>query len=309
MAESTKSAYRSQLNAFLRFCLHFALTPVPVEQGTLKCYVAFLARSLNPSSIPGYLNVVRLLHLNAGLVNPLKDNFEIVMLRRGITRKLGRPPLQKLPITIVILRKMYGVLDMSIPTDLAFWTACLIGFYGLFRKSTLLPISSSSVSPAHLIRDDVHSLTKTSCLLRVRHTKTIQFGQRVILMPFVSCVDETLCPVTNLIKLLGKFVLPKHVSLFACIENGRCKILTHSVFVKKLKSLLESLGYMSKSYSGHSFRRGGCTFCFKAGLSLCVIKIRGDWKSQAFERYLFVPASAIYDSAVPLAEYSQPLSE
>ena len=98
--------------------------------------------------------------------------------------------------------------------------------------------------------------------------------------------------------------MPKHLSLFACIECGKRKVLTHNVFVKRLKSLLESLGYLSKNYSGHSFRRGGCTFCFEAGLSLTEIKIRGDWKSQAFERYLFVPASAIYDSAVRLAEFS-----
>ena len=109
---------------------------------------------------------------------------------------------------------------------------------------------------------------------------------------------------TSLIKLLGKNVLSKNLSLFACIEFGKQKILTHSVFVKRLKLLLESLGYLSKNYSGHSFRRGGCTFCFEAGLSLTEIKIRGDWKSQAFERYLFVPASAIYHSAVRLADYS-----
>jgi hypothetical protein len=84
LAETTKSAYRSQLNAFLRFCLHFALTPVPSQQETLRCYVAFLARSLNPSSIPGYLNVVRLLHLNAGLVNPLKDNLELLCSGEGL---------------------------------------------------------------------------------------------------------------------------------------------------------------------------------------------------------------------------------
>ena len=95
LAESTKCTYRSQLNAFLRFCLFFASDPVPVSQQTLKCYVAFLARSLNPSSIPGYLNVVRILHLNAGLENPLKDNWELGMGRRGIARKLGLPPLQK----------------------------------------------------------------------------------------------------------------------------------------------------------------------------------------------------------------------
>ena len=110
LAESTKSTYRSQLNSFLRFCLYFGRISLPADQITLKGYVAFLARSLNPSSIGGYLNVVRILHVNAGLPNPLKDNWEVSMIKRGVTRKLGRPPVQKLPITCDVLLKLYDVL-------------------------------------------------------------------------------------------------------------------------------------------------------------------------------------------------------
>ena len=54
---------------------------MPASQDTLKCYdVAFLAKSLNPSSLAGYLNVVRIMHVNAGYPNPLKDYFEIAMI-------------------------------------------------------------------------------------------------------------------------------------------------------------------------------------------------------------------------------------
>ena len=113
LAESTKTTYRSQLNAFLRFCLFYDQVPLPASQDTLKCYVVFLARSLNPSSLPGYLNVVRIMHVNAGYDNPLKDNFEITMIRRGITRPLGRPQVQKLPFTLDILRAIFALLDMS----------------------------------------------------------------------------------------------------------------------------------------------------------------------------------------------------
>jgi hypothetical protein len=88
-AESTKTTYRSQLNAYIRFCLYFDRVVCPADQETLKCYVAFLSRSLNPSSLPGYLNIVRILHVNSGFVNPFKDNFEINMIKKGISRKLG----------------------------------------------------------------------------------------------------------------------------------------------------------------------------------------------------------------------------
>ena len=66
-ALSTQITYKSQLRSFLNFCIDFDCVPVPASQETLICYVAHLARRLLPSSIPNYLNVVRLLHLEAGL--------------------------------------------------------------------------------------------------------------------------------------------------------------------------------------------------------------------------------------------------
>jgi hypothetical protein len=172
LAESTKSTYRSQLNAFLRFCLYFGRPFLPSDQITLKCYVAFLARSLNPSSIGGYLNVIRILHVNAGLPNPLKDNWEVTMIRRGVTRKLGRPPVQKMPITFEILLSLYDVLYLKRASDLAFWPAALVCFYGLLRKNTLLPYSAVSSAPSFLVRSDVENMSSHSFLLRIRHTKT-----------------------------------------------------------------------------------------------------------------------------------------
>jgi hypothetical protein len=129
LAESTKTTYRCQLNAFLRFCLYFERPFLPVDQITLKCYVAYLARSLNPSSIGGYINVIRIFHVNAGLPNPLKENWEIAMVRRGVTRKLGRPPVQKLPITCEILTLLYDLMDLKKASDLAFWAAVLVCFF------------------------------------------------------------------------------------------------------------------------------------------------------------------------------------
>ena len=90
-AMSTKATYRSFLNAYLHYCKYFGRTPVPADQLTLVSYVAFLARSLNPNSVAGYLNVICVLHLSVGLSNPLEDNWEITMLRRAFARIKGTP--------------------------------------------------------------------------------------------------------------------------------------------------------------------------------------------------------------------------
>jgi hypothetical protein len=280
-AESSKGTYRCQLNAFLRFGIYFGRCHLPASDLTLKCYVAYLARSLNPSSIARYLNVIHIRHLHAGLPNPLKDNWELAMIRRGIARKLGRPPVQKF-----------------------FWSACLVCFFGLLRRGMLLPFSVRNSTPVCLIRGDVVNLNLVSFQLCIRHSKTIQFGQRLLTIPFVACADSRICPVAFLIRHLSGSQLQKGVPLFSYLDKGGLCCLTHSVFVSKLKGLLEELGYPSKNYRGHSFRQGCCTMCYQAGLSLPEIKLRGAWKSQAFERYLFIPAESISNSACMIAKFA-----
>ena len=106
-ADATKKTYRSHLSSYLKFCQKFKQIPIPASQETLVGYVVYLARRLLPSSIPGYLNIIRLIHVDAGLTNPLEGNMELKLLKRGISRQKGVPPRQKLPITVQILVKIF----------------------------------------------------------------------------------------------------------------------------------------------------------------------------------------------------------
>ena len=134
-AKSTQAAYKTNLKTYLRLCCYYSCVPVPASQETLSCYVAFLARSLSPSSITSYLNIIRILHLDAGLVNPLEHNWELQMVRRGVAQLKGVPVKQKLPITLVLLRDFFPFLDhYSSSFDKSFWAAALIAFFGFFRK-------------------------------------------------------------------------------------------------------------------------------------------------------------------------------
>lgn len=303
-AESTKITYKSQLNCFLRFCLFYKRVIVPTDLDTLRAYIAFLARSLYPSSIPGYMNVIRLIHLDAGFPNPLLKNFEIEMISRGIRRSLGKPPVQKLPISIKMLIDIFSLLNMDVGADRAFWAASLVAFFGMLRKSTLLPMSVSDHTDHFLLRSDIVSLSLNYFMLRVRHSKTIQYGQRVLMLPFVSCANTVVCPVTSMLNLLGRNKFPPGTPLFSYQNQRGIEFWTHKSFVLRLKVLLGKIGLDPASYSGHSFRRGGCTFSYRAGLDLTSIKLRGDWKSNSFERYLHVPAVMILQNAIALSEYA-----
>ena len=266
LAKSTQSAYRSHLRAYLRFCVFFGCVPVPADNDTLCCYVAFLARSLSSSSISSYMNIIRILHLDAGLPNPIENNWEVMMIKRGVSRVKGVPPKQKMPITLEILRDFFVHLDhVFSPFDKSFWAACLVAFYGFFRKSTILPVSATS--PPGICRLDVINFSFSSFEIVVKHSKTIQFGQRTHTLPFAACADPRLCPVRALWSHLSTSPTPSSHHLFAYRAHGRIHLLTHSVFVKKLKELIVVSGRSPSEYSAHSFRRGGVLLRF---LSTCL---------------------------------------
>ena len=301
-AKTTQATYRTHLRTYFRFCCFFGCTPVPAERDTVCCYTAFLARSLSPSSIGGYLNIIRVLHLDAGLPNPLENNWEVTLIRRGIARQLGTPPKQKLPITLAILRSIFPLLDFSSTFEISFWAACLIAFFGFFRKSTILPVSHTSVGG--ILRGDVINFNGISFELVVRHTKTIQFGQRILVLPFHRCADSRLCPVRALWSHLTSSSLSSDQHIFSYVIRGSVRLLTHPLFVNKLKSLIVAIGKNPRDYSAHSFRRGGSTYAFSLNMPLMYVKSRGDWKSNCVERYIEIDKNLAMNAAVLLAEGS-----
>jgi integrase len=63
--------------------------------------------------------------------------------------------------------------------------------------------------------------------------------------------------------------------------------LTKVFFVRKFRELLARAQVPNAAlYTGHSFRRGGATYAFRIGISGEVIQLMGDWKSDAYKRYI-----------------------
>ena len=86
-AKSTQAAYSTMRDSYLRFCIYFGKIPVPSRKDTILSYLVFLSRSLSASSIPLYMNVVRIMHVEMGFDNPLA-NWEYSMVIKGIQRQL-----------------------------------------------------------------------------------------------------------------------------------------------------------------------------------------------------------------------------
>ena len=69
-------------------------------------------------------------------------------------------------------------------------------------------------------------------------------------------------------------------------EHHAVVSLTAPLFVALTKRLADAVGLPAKDISGHSFRRGGATCAFRAGMPGEMMKFIGDWKSMCYLAYI-----------------------
>jgi len=259
-------------------------------------YVAYLSRSLLPQSIAPYLNFVGLIHKEVGLPNPLLGNWTLNTVGSGLRRLRGTPPRPRLPITIDILKGLRACLNLGNSRHASFWAICLTSFFGLFRKFRLLPVSTRTFDASKQFTRSDFSHTSSGYVITVRWSKTIQMGQRTLLIPLVPFPGSELCPVSainNAFAFTGPHLQDHHKSqVFCYVSSSRTiKIFTYKMFMEYMKIFLSRLGVDHAQYGTHSFRRGGASFALNAGVSLDTISIMGDWKSDVMFLYLLMPLS------------------
>lgn len=307
-ATSTRRTYSTHRDTYLQFCCYMNLPSVPATTNGICLYAAFLARSLKFSSIKQYLSIIGLLHKEFGLPNPLIANWHLSSLLTGIKRVLGNAPLQKLPITLDILRGIYGLLNLNCSVDASFWAICLVAFFGMFRKSHLLSTSSGSFDPNRQFTKADFRFFPWGVLVRVRWSKTIQFREKEVFVPLPRVPGSPFCPVTAISRAFA-FTPGASDSSQAFLwlrPSLVVQCFTYSLFMSKLRSCLGRCGLQGMDFGSHSFRRGGASFAFLSGLPVELIKILGDWKSNAVLLYLTVPldirvqATSIISKHIPL---------
>lgn len=286
-AESTKRNYRTQLDSYYTFCRKINVRPVPATSQNLCRYVVQLSERLCFNSIRQYLSVVKLLHAENQLPDPL-DDFKLKSVLQGLKRELGAKVNKKLPITPKILRDMLSCLDMNSILDTAIWAASLLSFYAMLRRSNVTAKYATMAKNEHILtRSDV-SLNEEGVTVTIRWSKTIQFKDRQLNLPLPRLHDNPLCPFLAVLRhyMLTKSAPSTGPALLG--SNGsHSPPLTTEVFVSRIKQILKVKGYPSELYAGHSFRRGGACHAFQQGVPIETIKQIGDWRSTAYLQYVF----------------------
>ena len=278
---------------------------MPLSQANACRYIAFLSQRLayKYNSVKLYINVVRIMHLEAGHANPFSNSWIVDTLLRGTKRVLGAAQKQKLPITPQILLSLFPLIDFSSSFDVTFWAACLVAFFSFFRRSNLLVKSLSSFDPhPHLCRRDA-SFSSEGVTLEDRWSKTIQYRERVLYVPLPRIPNSPLCssqalllslrlpnsPLCSsqaLLLSLRLSISPIDGPLFTFSGPRGWVPLSGNLFNQKLLQLLARLNLDPSLYSGHSFRRGGASFALECGLPTEVIQAQGDWASNAYQLYV-----------------------
>ena len=288
----------SHIRQWLCFAIFFGLSSLPARTEDIIPFLELMALSSGYDHIKAVLGSISFLHKNLGL-SFQSDSFQIKITLQALKRRLARAPNQALPITPEHLLKMYEYIDISNPQDLALWCAFLVGFFGLLRKKSICPEDPSDVDPVKILTVRKVSVDrgKGVALLYVNFSKTIQFGQRDLIIPLVSNNCRALDPVYHLDLLLSKTqASPDSPSFSYRTKSGSVSFITHKLFTSRLKTLLSKAGFSPEKFSGHSLRRGAATFLYNCGSSQLEIQACGDWQSQIFTRYLFVSLDRRFSS-------------
>ena len=288
-ALGTYSNLQTQFRSYFGFCVYFHRTPLPADLDTVCGYVQFLSRSLKPPSIANYMSGVKLLHILLGYEYGYADNIHLQLLIRGIKRLCPHTPRRAKPVVPVLLASVATVADTSSSLHLATVAVALLLFHTLARLGSILPASLKSKRNSFLHGQDI-GFTSYGMVVSLSHTKTIQFGERCLRIPLVAR-DGATCPVAayfSHLRLLGRRKGRASSPAFVYRDSkGVVCWLTKSIFIKTFRDLAARAGDSDPAaYSGHSFRRGGASWAFQAGLPGELIQVMGDWSSDAYRRYL-----------------------
>ena len=176
----------------------------------------------------------------------------------------------------------------------ALLAACVIGVFGMLRRSNLVP-DPTAQWPKHLRRADITVDERRHALrVLVYASKTIQYRERVheLWIQGDPAPAAPLDPVRLWQSLTAAVPAPPEAPAFCYKGPDGPVALLFSDLADGIKSFVRDLGYDPAQYSTHSLRRGGATFAVQAGVPALRVRLTGDWRSEAaFQRYVTLSAN------------------
>ena len=292
LAVNTQKSYATYRRSYLRFCQLAGYRPVPVTSDQVCQYIAYLSDRLSFSSIKKYLGIIRVLHLEVGMVDPaVFEMYDVKLILLAVKKVLGDKVVRMKPVDPLLLSLMYDKLDFHNCDDCVVWAIILLGFFGLLRISNILGVSGELFSASKfLTRDDI-TWVPEGIVISLKWAKNNQFKSRIVEVAIPRLDDHCLCPVTALARAFHHTpnVKVSEPAFQRYAKDGKLVPVSYDWFKTRFLGLLDKCGVDRKGFGTHSLRRGGASWALKCGLSADVIRLLGDWSSNAYMCYLEVP--------------------
>jgi integrase len=195
-------------------------------------------------------------------------------------------PNQKLPITSELLYQICNACDQQGTTGRTLKAIFTMLFFSFLRQSNIAPKTVKTFDPTrHLVKADIF-FAPPGYVIFIKWSKTLQHGRHT-LIPVPKITGHPHCPVKAIRQVLTDYPTSdkKHTPLFI-MPGTNDKTVTTAYLSDALSVILTSLRVDPKMYSLHSFRRGGASAAYDAGVSYTHVKAHGTWQSDAFWQYI-----------------------
>ena len=156
----------------------------------------------------------------------------------------------------------------------------------MLRKGNVVPKSEKTFHPLKHLARGSFIIGKDVIVVKLRWSKTIQFGQRSLVLPLIKFPGSEVCPVTAIRRLFSMVDAPTNAPAFSYGRGDLLETWTEFSWTKYVRRKLSDINLDGNSFSEHSLRRGGSTFAFNARVPSELIQLQGDWRSDAYKQYL-----------------------
>jgi hypothetical protein len=295
---NSRSTYAAHHKNYLKFCDsigHDALSAVTEE---LLCAAMIdYVRSHKVTTLPQYISAVANWHHEHSL-GDLPRNRLFHRVQKGIHNVFGlsESVQSKTALSLADLQVFYSKMDFSRFHHSRDWLCYVLAFFGLLR---------------------IHEYIGSS--LKFGHVKVKSWGISITI-PFsktnlqpvkVRLVRRDPSDMFDPVSAYYRYVqfIPKplqHPNIPFFLQRADRSIpLSDAEYMETFKHRVHH--YLHKpaaNYAGHSFRRGGTTALFLAGVPETVIAAHGRWKSLAYRKYFdaavnkLLPTAMLYQHAI-----------
>jgi site-specific recombinase XerD len=262
-APSAIRAYRSNFEAFIKYCDENNVTALPAKPETVSIYIKNLSSHLKSSSIKIAVASIAALHNLNSLNDPAQTpDLKIEMRRMYLT--LGRYAKQTYGINKDLLDKMVAATDDSL-RGVRDRAILLVAYDSLCRRSELVSLD---------FEDLVINSHDGRLQLKLKKSKTDQHGIGKNLYLSIKAQDA-----------LKEWIIKSKISsgkIFRAITvSGKIKDSLNSSHVGRIYKKIAQLSMVDqsiiKSISGHSMRVGAAQDLMLSKASFPTIMNRGRW--------------------------------